>query len=144
MPSPKNRSAKTKENELESLYLKKISFLEELIRLQNRQMEVLSFGDGENAAKLEHENSRLMESMMSLDRKIERLEESYPQSLEIIRLSDEIFRKLEESRDLNEKVGLKMEEILHEYRKELNLVQAEIQLKRFLTKRKLGWKTGTC
>ncbi len=144
MSKAKNKSENTMENELEFLYVRKIEFLDELIQLQIRQLEVLDFGDGETAAKLEGENSLLMEKMISLDRKIERLEESSPQSVHIIHLSDRVFQKLEESRDLNAKVGQKMEVILLEYRKELNLVQADIQLKKFLTQRKLGWKTGTC
>lgn len=144
MSKARNQTKQDRQGELETLYRNKISFLDELIRLQKRQLEVLSFQDGEAAAKLEYENANLMENMVSLDRKIERLEESYPQSLDIIQLSDEIFQKLSESRELNEKVGEKMEKILHEFRKELNLVQAEIQLKKFLHKRKQGWKTGTC
>ncbi|TGK05600.1 hypothetical protein EHQ53_18460 [Leptospira langatensis] len=132
------------EDKLASLYQGKLSLLDELISLQKRQLEVLGFGDGEGAAKLESKNSDLVEKMRSLDRKIAQLEESAPQSLNIIRLSDEMFQKLEESRELNSKVGDKMEEILHEYRKELNQVQVKIQLKKFLTHRKQDWKTGTC
>ncbi|TGK00594.1 hypothetical protein EHO59_11610 [Leptospira semungkisensis] len=132
------------EDKLASLYQDKLSLLDELMILQKRQLEILGFGDGEGAAKLESKNSQLVEKMRSLDRKIAQSEESSPQSLNIIRLSDEMFQKLEESRDLNAKVGEKMEEILQEYRKELNQVQAKIQLKKFLTHRKQDWKTGTC
>lgn len=139
---PKNLNYR--EEKLSSLYEEKISFLDKLIQLQKRQLEVLGFQDGEGAAKLEIQNSDLVEKMKRLDRKIEQLEESSPQTLEIIRLSDTIFQKLEESRDLNSQVGEKMEIILQEYRKELNMVQSKIQLKKFLAHRKLGWKTGTC
>ncbi|TGK43884.1 hypothetical protein [Leptospira andrefontaineae] len=132
------------EETLSSYYEEKISFLDKLIELQKRQLEILGFGDGEGTAKLEIQNSNLVEKMKRLDRKIEQLEESSPQTLEIIRLSDTIFQKLEESRDLNSQVGEKMEIILQEYRKELNMVQSKIQLKKFLAHRKLGWKTGTC
>ncbi|PJZ25205.1 hypothetical protein CH352_11655 [Leptospira hartskeerlii] len=139
---PKNLNST--EEKLFSYYEEKISFLDKLIELQKRQLQILGFGDGEGTAKLEIQNSDLVEKMKRLDRKIEQLEESSPQTLEIIRLSDTIFQKLEESRDLNSQVGEKMEIILQEYRKELNLVQSKIQLKKFLAHRKLGWKTGTC
>ncbi|TGN01950.1 hypothetical protein [Leptospira dzoumogneensis] len=138
------KNLNSREEKLSSYYEEKISFLDKLIQLQKRQLEILGFGDGEGTAKLELQNADLVEKMKRLDRKIEQLEESSPQTLEIIRLSDTIFQKLEESRDLNSQVGEKMEIILQEYRKELNMVQSKIQLKKFLAHRKLGWKTGTC
>ncbi|TGL65733.1 hypothetical protein [Leptospira sarikeiensis] len=144
MTAKTSKSLNRMEEKLSSYYLEKISFLDKLISLQKRQLEILGFGDGEGAAKLELQNSGLVEKMKVLDRKIEQSEESAPQTLEIIRLSDEIFQKLEESRELNSLVGEKMEIILQEYQKELNQVQTKIQLKKFLAHRKLGWKTGTC
>lgn len=144
MPARISKSLNSMKEKLSSLYEEKIQFLDKLIELQKRQLQILGFGDGEGTAKLELQNSDLVEKMKRLDRKIEQLEESSPQTLEIIRLSDTIFQKLEESRDLNSQVGEKMEIILQEYRKELNLAQSKIQLKKFLAHRKLGWKTGTC
>ncbi|TGK06147.1 hypothetical protein EHO60_16260 [Leptospira fletcheri] len=141
---PKRFVPEQDKSDLEGLYSQKISLLEEMISLQKRQMEILSHRDGETAAKIEAENVSLVEKMFSLDRKIERLEESAPQSLPLIRLTDELFNKLEESRELNRKVGSLMEEILSEYQKELNLVQADLQLRKYLAQRKSGWKTGTC
>ncbi|EPG75982.1 hypothetical protein LEP1GSC058_0507 [Leptospira fainei serovar Hurstbridge str. BUT 6] len=144
---PKRKETKqfdSREDSLTELYGQKIKLLDEVISLQKRQLEVLGHGDGEAAARIEGQNVTLVENMFSLDRKIELLEESSPQSLNMIQLADELFRKLEESRDLNEKVGSLMERILFEYQKELNLVQTNIQLKKFLAQRKSGWKTGTC
>ncbi|EQA47184.1 hypothetical protein LEP1GSC050_1167 [Leptospira broomii serovar Hurstbridge str. 5399] len=144
---PKQKETKqfdSREDSLSDLYGQKINLLNEVISLQKRQLEILGYGDGETAAIIEGQNSILVERMFSLDRKIELLEESAPQSLNMIQLADELFRKLEESRDLNGRVGSLMEQILSEYQKELNLVQANIQLKKFLAQRKSGWKTGTC
>ncbi|PJZ68290.1 hypothetical protein CH373_10375 [Leptospira perolatii] len=135
---------KSRQIKLFELYSEKISILDEVISNQKRQLEILSHGDGEGASKIEKSNLKCMHRMMSLDRLIERLEESSPQTLELIQLTSTLFQKLDESRNLNEKVGQVMESILREYQKELNTVQAQIQLKKFLAQRKFGWKTGTC
>ncbi|MDV6237107.1 hypothetical protein CH379_015860 [Leptospira ellisii] len=126
------------------LYEEKISLLDQLISNQKRQMEVFGFGDGEGAAKIEDANLKLVDHLCSVDRKIEKLSEGVPQTLELIEMAERLFQKLEESRSLHSRVEERMREILKEYQKELNQVQVGIQLKRHLHHRQDFWKTGTC
>ncbi|EMO44795.1 hypothetical protein [Leptospira santarosai] len=124
------------------LYGDKILLLEQLIANQKRQMEVFGFGDGEGAAKIEDSNEKIIDQLCSVDRKIEKMAEGVPQTLELIELTEILFQKMEESRLLHSQVEEKMKKILKEYQKELNQVQVQIQLKRHL--RRDYWKTGTC
>lgn len=105
-------------------------------------MEIFGFGDGEGAAKIEDSNEKIIDQLCSVDRKIEKMAEGVPQTLELIELTEILFQKMEESRLLHSQVEDKMKKILKEYQKELNQVQVQIQLKRHL--RRDYWKTGTC
>ncbi len=105
-------------------------------------MEIFGFGDGESAAKIEDSNEKIIDQLCSVDRKIEKMAEGVPQTLELIELTEILFQKMEESRLLHSQVEEKMKKILKEYQKELNQVQVQIQLKRHL--RRDYWKTGTC
>lgn len=124
------------------LYGDKILLLDQLISNQKRQIEVFGFGDGEGAAKIEDSNLKLIHELCSLDRLIEKMEETVPQTSQLIELTEILFQKMEESRILHSQTEKKMKEILKEYQKELNQVQVQIQLKRHF--RQDYWKTGTC
>lgn len=137
-----NQSFNDKNRSLVVLYGDKILLLNQLIENQKRQIEVFGFGDGEGAAKIEDSNLKIIDQLCSVDRKIEKLEEGVPQTLEFIELTETLFQKMEESRVLHSQVEERMKDILKEYQKELNQVQVQIQLKRHL--RKDYWNTGTC
>ncbi|MBW0434256.1 hypothetical protein [Leptospira yasudae] len=137
-----NSGSIDRDRSLVILYGDKILLLDQLISNQKRQMEVLGYGDGEGGAKIEDSNISIIDKLCSIDRKIERMEEGVPQSLELIELTECLFQKMEESRILHSQVEERMKEILKEYQKELNQVQVQIQLKKHL--RKDYWNTGTC
>lgn len=83
------------------LYGDKILLLDQLISNQKRQIEVFGFGDGEGAAKIEDSNLKLIHELYSLDRLIEKMEETVPQTSQLIELTEILFQKMEESRILH-------------------------------------------
>ncbi|AYV54472.1 hypothetical protein EFP84_02420 [Leptospira kmetyi] len=137
-----SQSFSDKNRDLVVLYGDKILLLNQLIENQKRQIEVFGFGDGEGGAKIEDSNLQIIDQLCSVDRKIEKMEEGVPQTLEFIELAEILFQKMEESRNLHSQVEERMKDILKEYQKELNQVQVQIQLKRHF--RQDYWNTGTC
>lgn len=129
---------------LESLYEKKILILKELSKNLHRQLEILSFGDGEGAAKLSFQNEKIIQKLAGLDERIGNIRESSPQSSKLISLSENIFSLLEETRYVQGRVTELFEHSLHLIKKELNVFQVKMQVQKYLRNRDGMWKTTTC
>ncbi|MBE7411652.1 MAG: hypothetical protein L6Q54_03280 [Leptospiraceae bacterium] len=126
---------------LESLYEKKITVLSELSKNLHRQMDILSYGDGEGAAKISFQNEKMIQKLDGIDEEIGIVGENSPQNVKMIFLSEKIFTLLEEIRGAHSKVTELFEKSVHSMKKELNTIQAKIQLKKYLRSPNSFWKT---
>ena len=130
--------------ELRSFYLKKISLLDSLKKNLTRQLDLLSYGDGENTAKISLSNEVIVKKMQRIDAKIEKLGENFPGNSDLIEITSTMFILLNETRELHTMVSQKFRKIVAGLKEELNTVSVKRQLKIHLQTNRQAWNRIAC
>lgn len=130
--------------ELHSFYLKKISLLDLLKKNLTRQLELLSYGDGENTAKISYDNEAIIKKMQRIDSKIEKLNENFPANSDLIEITNTMFILLNETREMHRIVSEKFKKIVIGLKEELNTISVKRQLKIHLHTHRQSWNRIAC
>lgn len=86
------------------LLQKKIQYLDSLIVNLKREEELLSYRDADTAVKIEFKNETLIRKLEEVDRELWERQEMEVYTEEEIAISETVFERLDEARNLQEKV----------------------------------------
>lgn len=127
-------------------FQKKTELLNKLISNLKMEESLLLKGDPDHALQWEDENQKVLNQLQTLDKKREEdLSESLPFAEDEILLSNQVYKLLEEARDIQEKVHLLLEKERDKARDELNEVSIRRQLRVQLTRPEgLYWNKRIC
>ncbi|TGK83968.1 flagellar protein FlgN [Leptospira montravelensis] len=127
------------------LLQKKIQFLESLITNLKREEELLSYRDADSAVKLEFKNETLVKNLEEVDRKLWERQEMEVYTEEEIAISETVFERLDEARNLQQKVQELLVFEMNESKKEYWEFSIKRRLKSHLIQSSgLSWTKNYC
>ncbi|MCW7492785.1 flagellar protein FlgN [Leptospira sp. 2 VSF19] len=127
------------------LLQKKIQYLESLISNLKREEELLSYRDADSAVKLEFKNESLVKKLEEVDRELWERQEMEVYTEEEIAISETVFERLDEARNLQQKVQELLVFEMNESKKEFWEFSIKRRLKTHLMQSSgLSWTKNYC
>lgn len=127
------------------LLQKKIQVLDSLISNLKREDELLSYRDADSAVKLEFKNENLVRKLEEVDRELWERQEIEVYSAEEIAISETVFERLDEARNLQQKVQELLVFEMNESKKEYWEFSIKRKLKFHLIQSSgLSWTKNYC
>ncbi|MGE8722492.1 flagellar protein FlgN [Leptospira terpstrae] len=127
------------------LLQKKIQYLDSLIVNLKREEELLSYRDADSAVKLEFKNETLVRKLEEVDRELWERQEMEVYTEEEIAISETVFERLDEARNLQEKVQELLVFEMNESKKEYWEFSIKRRLKfHLLQSSGLSWTKNYC
>ncbi|EMY61696.1 hypothetical protein [Leptospira terpstrae] len=127
------------------LLQKKIQYLDSLIVNLKREEELLSYRDADTAVKIEFKNETLIRKLEEVDRELWERQEMEVYTEEEIAISETVFERLDEARNLQEKVQELLVFEMNESKKEYWEFSIKRRLKfHLLQSSGLSWTKNYC
>lgn len=127
------------------LLQKKIQYLDSLIVNLKREEELLSYRDADTAVKLEFKNETIIRKLEEVDRELWERQEMEVYTEEEIAISETVFERLDEARNLQEKVQELLVFEMNESKKEYWEFSIKRRLKfHLLQSSGLSWTKNYC
>lgn len=127
------------------LLQKKIQYLDSLIVNLKREEELLSYRDADTAVKIEFKNETLVRKLEEVDRELWERQEMEVYTEEEIAISETVFERLDEARNLQEKVQELLVFEMNESKKEYWEFSIKRRLKfHLLQSSGLSWTKNYC
>lgn len=127
------------------LLQKKIQYLDSLIVNLKREDELLSYRDADTAVKLEFKNETIIRKLEEVDRELWERQEMEVYTEEEIAISETVFERLDEARNLQEKVQELLVFEMNESKKEYWEFSIKRRLKfHLLQSSGLSWTKNYC
>ncbi|TGL90751.1 flagellar protein FlgN [Leptospira congkakensis] len=124
---------------------KKIQYLDSLITNLKREEELLSYRDADSAVKLEFKNEIIVRKLEAIDREIWEAGDKEIHTAEEIAISESVFSKLDEARNLQQKVQELLVFEMNESKKEYWEFSIKRRLKSHLVQSSgLSWTKNYC
>ncbi|TGL37616.1 flagellar protein FlgN [Leptospira perdikensis] len=127
------------------LLQKKIQYLDSLISNLKREDELLSYRDADSAVKLEFKNETYVRKLEEVDRELWERQEIEVYSADEIAISETVFERLDEARNLQQKVQELLVFEMNESKKEYWEFSIKRKLKFHLIQSSgLSWTKNYC
>lgn len=124
---------------------KKIQALDSLISNLKREEELLSYRDADSAVKIEFKNEIIVRKLEAVDRELWERQEMEVYTEEEIAISETVFAKLDEARNLQQKVQELLVFEMNESKKEYWEFSIKRRLKSHLIQSSgLSWTKNYC
>ncbi|PJZ45880.1 flagellar protein FlgN [Leptospira brenneri] len=124
---------------------KKIQLLDSLITHLKREEELLSYRDADSAVKLEFKNEILVRKLEEVDRELWERQEKEVYTADEIGISETVFERLDEARNLQNKVQELLVFEMNESKKEYWEFSIKRRLKSHLMQSSgLSWTKNYC